>query len=227
MGTAQIGVIPSSSPSAIETYHLEELKVALDPAHPNHILPPPIAVSKRVLDIGCGAGQTLIARYPDRFSFGIDIDADALRLGRSLTDRIGFACATAERLPFPDAHFDMVVARVSLAYANLRKELKEIHRVLREDGQLWMTLNQFSFAWKQAKGANWKGRAFFGYVFLNSAAFHLVQRQFSFLGRYESFQTAKGMSRALRQSGFDSISATQAGSAGQHLLVTARRRRLH
>ncbi|HEX7358920.1 MAG TPA: class I SAM-dependent methyltransferase [Bryobacteraceae bacterium] len=204
-------------------YHLEELKAALDPNHPSHSLPPPLPASKRVLDIGCGAGQTLIARYPDRVSFGIDIDADALRTGRSLTDRVRFVCGKAENLPYSNAQFDQVVARVSLAYTNIGPALKEIRRVLRDDGELWIALNRFSGSWAQAKAGNWRGWIFFGYVALNSILFHLVQRQFSFFGKYESFQTVRGISRALSQSGFGSISLTRPGPAGRHFLVTAKR----
>ncbi len=143
-----------------EQYHLDELKIALDPNHPKHILPPALPSSKRVLDIGCGAGQTLIARYPDRVSFGLDIDVDALQIGRSLTDRVRFVCGKAENLPYSNAQFDMVIARVSLAYTNISAALKEIHRVLKKDGELWITLHPFSIPWTQAKAGNWRGLDF-------------------------------------------------------------------
>jgi SAM-dependent methyltransferase len=200
-----------------EQYHREELKIALDLAHPANILPPALPASKRVLDIGCGAGQTLIGAYPDRTSFGLDIDFDALRLGRSLTDRVCFVRGRAEALPFGAEHFDMVVARVSLAYTNLSVSLKEIRRVLRKDGRLWMTLHPFSIPWRQAKAGNYKGWIYFGYIVVNSLFFHLGQRQFPFLGRYESFQTTRGVSRALRQAGFEQFSITR----GKHFVVTA------
>ena len=201
-----------------EDYHRGELKIALDPSHPAHILPPPLPRSRRVLDIGCGAGQTLIAAYPDRVSFGLDIDFDALKLGRSLTDRVCFVCGKAESLPWPNGQFDMVIARVSLAYTNIGASLKEIHRVLGEGGQLWMTLHPLSVPWKQAKSSNYKGRIFFAYILLNSICFHFAQKQFPFLGRYESFQTERGISQALIKNGFEGISI----SRGRHFLVTAR-----
>lgn len=68
-----------------EQYHRGELKVALDPSHPAHILPPGLPRSHAVLDIGCGAGQTLIAAYPDRISYGVDVDVEALKLGGCAT----------------------------------------------------------------------------------------------------------------------------------------------
>ena len=204
-----------------EQYHRTELEIALNPEHPAHILPPALPPAQRVLDIGCGAGQTLIAAYPDRISFGLDVDMEALGLGRSLTDRVRFVCGRAELLPYEREQFDFVLARVSLAYTNISAALKEIHRVLKGNGGVWMTLHPFSFSWNQAKGSNWKGRIFFGYIVLNSMHLHLAQRQFPFLGRYESFQTEKGITRALRRSGFHSISITRPG--GRHFLVTAER----
>lgn len=201
-----------------ERYHRDELAIALDPSHPAHILPPPLPCSQTVLDIGCGAGQTLIAAYPDRVSFGLDMDLDALRLGRSLTNHVRFVCGRAEALPWPDGQFDMVIARVSLPYTDIGSSLGEIHRVLKRSGMLWITLHPFRAVWKQARSGNWKGWVFFAYILLNSALFHLAQRQFPFLGRYESFQTPSGIARALRKNGFASISITR----GKHFLVTAR-----
>lgn len=101
-----------------EHYHRAELKIALDPSQPDHLVPPPLPRSERVLDIGCGAGQTLIAAYSDRVSFGLDIDLDVLKLGRSLTDDVCFVCGKAESLPWPSGQFDMVIARVSLPYTS-------------------------------------------------------------------------------------------------------------
>jgi len=201
-----------------ERYHRGELEIAFDPSHPAHILPPPLPRSQRVLDIGCGAGQTLIAAYPDRISFGLDIDLDALKLGRSLADHVCFVCGQAEALPWPDEQFDMVIARVSLPWTNISSSLKEIHRVLSKGGELWMTLQTFSLPWRRAKSANYRGRIFFGYIVLNSVLFHFTQKQFPFLGMYESFQTERGISRALRKNGFECISI----SKGRHFLVTAR-----
>ena len=180
--------------------------------------PPPLPVSSKVLDIGCGAGQTLALAYPDRVSFGIDIDFDALSLGRTFTDRVCFVCGKAEALPWPNDHFDLVIARVSLVYTNINTSLREIHRVLKQGGDLWVTLHPFPFPWRQVKSSNYKGWIFFAYIVLNSALFHLAGKQFPFLGRYESFQTEGSMSRALTRTGFRNISFKR----GRHFLVTAR-----
>jgi SAM-dependent methyltransferase len=201
-----------------DQYHLRELEIALDPQNPSHILPPPVPASHRVLDIGCGAGQTLMAAYKENPVFGIDIDFAALQLGKSLSSRICFSQGHAEALPFQPAQFDLVIARVSLPYTDLRRSLAEIRRVLRPGGGLWITLHSFELVRGFARRSNYKGKIFFGYIVLNSLLFHYTGRQFPFLSRYESFQTEHGMRRALERCRFADIRI----EGGKHFLVQAR-----
>jgi len=199
-------------------YHLRELQLALDSTDPKHCNPPPIAPEQRVLDIGCGAGQTLIAACPGRLSFGLDINLEALRLGRTLTKKVAFVCSSAEETPFGAASFDVILARVSLPYSNLYRSLKEIRRLLRPGGYAWMVLHPFGVPWAAARKANWKGWLFFLYIVVNSICFHLTGRMVPFVdGRHESFQTVSGMRRALRKAGFREISVAK----GAHFVVSA------
>ena len=200
-----------------EEYHLDELKIALDPAHPSHILPSSSYRIGPTLDVGCGAGQTLIAAYSAQPAFGVDIDIDALKLGKSLSSAVHFVCAKAEALPYRENSFSVVISRVALAYTEFGASLVEIARVLKPGGKLWMTLHGFAVPWRLAKAANLKGKLFFGYVLLNSALLHLSGRQFRFLGRCESFQSEAGITRLLQRSGFEDVSIAR----GAHFLVTA------
>lgn len=202
----------------IAASHLEELQVALDPGNPKNIAPPELPPGQRILDIGCGAGQTLIAFYPDRISFGIDLDRSALRLGRTITDRVRFTQARGEQLPFAGASFDAVIARVSLPYMNIEPALREMRRVLVPGGLLWLALHPFRTPWKFAKRANLNGRIRFGYIVVNSVLFHLGLPQFAFLGEYESFQTVGGMRRCLKRAGFESVTV----ELEPHYVVAAR-----
>jgi len=199
-------------------YNLGELKIALNPDDPRRILPPPLPPTARVLDVGCGSGQSLIAAYADRTSFGVDIDLHALRLGKTLSERTCLVNSSAEALPFRNNQFDLVFARVSLPYTDIAASLREIRRVLKPNGKVWMTLHPFGVTWKQAKTSNYKGKIYFAYILLNSLLFHLFQWQFSFLGRkYESFQTERGIRRALERNGFDNVQIERT----RHFLVTA------
>jgi ubiquinone/menaquinone biosynthesis C-methylase UbiE len=188
-------------------YHLTELKIALDPTDRRHINPPPVPRSSKVLDLGCGAGQTLLAAYPDRVTFGVDIDFGALKLGSSHAPQVRFVCAGAEDIPFADGAFDEVIARGVLPYTSIRKSLREIRRVLNRRGFLWMTLHPLSLPWHTALRANWKGKIHFAYVVVNGICFNLFQRQFPYpLGMgHETFQTERGMRRALKKAGFQDV----------------------
>jgi len=200
--------------------NLAELKIALDRNNPRNILPPSLPPSQVVLDIGCGAGQTMIAAYPDRVCFGLDVDLEALKMGLTLTDRVRFTQGTAERLPFRSESFDLVVARVSLPYTNLRKSLPEIYRVLRPGGRIWATLHPIGIPLEQARLSNLKGKFLFLFVAVNGILLHFGLPQFSLFGTSESFQTRQGARLALKTSGFESISVD---FQKLHLLAEARR----
>ena len=201
-----------------EEFHLGELAIALNPADPRHISPPPLPASKKVLDIGCGAGQTLIAAYPDRISYGIDIDAGALKLGTRLTGGVRFVRSRAEYLPFGDSQFDLVTSRVAIPYTDIQSTLKEIRRVLKPGGALWVTLHTFSMVVRNLNLRTLRSHLSFAYVLANSALFHLTQQQFRVMDRCESFQTPKSIQRALEQNGFENIKI----SLGKHFVVQAR-----
>jgi ubiquinone/menaquinone biosynthesis C-methylase UbiE len=168
--------------------------------------------------VGCGAGQTLAAAYPEFETFGLDIDFDAMAFGRDrIAPNVRFISGRAEQLPFADAQFDFVIARVSLAYTNLPESVREIKRVLKPGGKLWIALHAFSVPLASVRTSNWKGKIFFAYIVLNSLSLHVLGRAVSFFGRYESFQTNRGITRILERAGFRDIAIQR----GQHFIVTA------
>lgn len=106
----------------------------------------PLERGDAVLEIGCGHGQTLVKlarRAADGFAAGIDPSDVMVRLTtrrlRSGIDR-GHAevhRAEAARLPFEDARFDAALAvHVLYFWPEPALELREIRRVLRQDGTL-------------------------------------------------------------------------------------------
>lgn len=156
--------------------------------------------------------------YPEIETFGLDVDLSAMALGkRQFAPNVRFTAGRAEQLPFGDGEFDLVIARVSLAYTDIPESLREIKRVLKSGGKLWITLHSFSVPLASARKSNWKGKIFFAYIVLNSLSLHFLGRVGSFFGRYESFQTERGITRALKRTGFTEISVEQ----GRHFVVTA------
>lgn len=103
------------------------------------MLPQPGAV----LDVGCGTGRLLRAArpcYPAAELVGVDLAGQMVAAAMAVTPsglRIRYVQARAERLPFPDARFDLVFATLSLRHwADLPVGMAEVARVLRPSGML-------------------------------------------------------------------------------------------
>jgi ubiquinone/menaquinone biosynthesis C-methylase UbiE len=198
----------------VADYHRRELAVALDPRAPGHLLPAIGAADQRVLDIGCGAGQTLIAAgLVDReLVVGLDVDEEALALGRSLTAGVRFVRGRAEQLPLESGRFDLVISRVALPYADIPRAVAEMARVLRPGGRCWLVLHPPSFAWRALAEAMTHARVrivlYQLYLLANGLSLDLFGRQFAYplrRARFESVQTSRGMRRALGRAGFEGI----------------------
>lgn len=196
------------------TYHLEELSIARNPDDPRRVMPPIRKEHQRILDVGCGGGQTLIASdlARDAVAVGIDIHHTALSLGRQLSNRIHFVCGKGEALPFKDECFDLVISRVALPYMHVQSAVSEMSRVLKPGGDLWIVLHPSRMIIKEMvkniKFFNLRGALYQLYVLINGVTLHLFNKQFSLplrRSRYESFQTSSGIRRILKAEGLESI----------------------
>lgn len=96
----------------------------------------------KVLDVCCGTGE-LTKRISEKISemgevIGIDLSPNMLSIARRKTTRVCFMHASSEDIPYPSNHFDKIIISFALhemtgiARSNT---LKEIHRVLRNDGK--------------------------------------------------------------------------------------------
>ena len=206
-------------------YHLGELDIARNVDDARRILPELPETFESILDLGCGIGQTLIAcnLQPKTFACGVDVNEEALAYGRKIADHISFVRASGEHLPFADGSFDVVISRVTLPHMHVPKALREISRALKPGGRVWITLYPMSWilcrAGESLKAGNLKNFAFQFYVMTNGAFFHFTGRQFRFPfnRRCESFQTVKGVIRAMKEAGFENVRAEQ----NRFFIVTA------
>jgi SAM-dependent methyltransferase len=153
-------------------YHRLELEIARSPSDPRHIMPPVLPGIRRVLDIGCGAGQTLIvADMGSARKVGVDVDFAALRLGKQLSSDIDLVLAAGEALPFRGATYDLVISRVALPYMHIPTAIREAARVLVRDGRVWFVLHPVSrLSWKSTLGSP-RRILVQAYVALNSLLF--------------------------------------------------------
>jgi SAM-dependent methyltransferase len=203
-------------------YHEGELRVALDAANPQRLVPEP-GDAASILDIGCGAGQTIVALGAGRRSVGVDIDVDALRVAARgpLGEPLRVAAAQGERLPFADGAFDYVYSRVALPYMDIGSAVAEMYRVLRPGGRLWLALHPIAIPAAQFRRGNLKGKIYALYTMLNGAWFHFTGKTFRLPGGIcESIQTERGMTLALSRAGFTRIGFHR---TSVHFTVTAER----
>ena len=89
----------------------------------------------RVLDLGCNDGQLsqCIFEMGNREVIGVDVVEEYVEKSKSSFSGPQFIHADGESLPFPDGHFDTVVAAELLEHLgkNQGKVLSELHRVSR------------------------------------------------------------------------------------------------
>lgn len=107
-----------------------------------------LLASGRVLEVGCGPGRLWLENM-ERLSEDTQIALSDLSIGmvrearealRSSQLDIQFLVADAQALPFPEEHFDVVVANHMLYHVPDRERaLAEIHRVLRPGGRFCAT----------------------------------------------------------------------------------------
>jgi len=99
---------------------------------------------RAILDVGCGTGrllQSASARFPGAELVGVDPAPEMVRQAKLRAGDIsamGFQLASAEELPFPDQHFDLVFSTLTFHHwADQRKAVAEVGRVLAPSGR-WL-----------------------------------------------------------------------------------------
>ena len=100
---------------------------------------------EHVLDAGCGFGQwsLALARLCGRVTA---VDDDPARVGAAIamaegTPHRSVRRGSIEALPFPDATFDGVFCYSVIYYADVRRALRELSRVLKPLGALYVCSN--------------------------------------------------------------------------------------
>jgi ubiquinone/menaquinone biosynthesis C-methylase UbiE len=97
-----------------------------------------VGTGNRVLDIGCRSGSLTRDYVDGNDVVGVDVDRDALELFRErLSLEAHWLDVDYDRLPFPDASFDVVACTEVLEHLRFPgTALAEVRRVLRPDGRL-------------------------------------------------------------------------------------------
>jgi len=133
-----------------------------------------IGTADRVLDIGCGTGQTTreaALAASDGDALGIDIAEGMIARARELADGAGvpnvrFEVGDAQVQPFPSGAFDVAISRFgTMFFSDPERAFRNIARAVRADGRLVMMvwrshdLNEWAVAIDRALGVNARGVA--------------------------------------------------------------------
>jgi ubiquinone/menaquinone biosynthesis C-methylase UbiE len=182
----------------------------------------------RVLDLGCGFGKniTITSVSASDAVFGVDIAFERVQSAANRFPARRFVQARAESLPFQDAVFRSIVCEVAMPYMNIPVALGEINRVLEPGGTVHFSLHAFRFTLYEITQAfpRPKPLLFRLWVLVNGFILHFTGRPAAIAGRYESFQTRRGISVALEHAGFEDVAFNRPRDRfTKQLVVSARK----
>jgi ubiquinone/menaquinone biosynthesis C-methylase UbiE len=182
----------------------------------------------RVLDLGCGFARNItITIVPASYEIvGVDIALDRLQSAAKKFPSRKFIQARAESLPFADSAFHSIVCEVAMPYMNIPVALSEINRILEPGGTVHFSLHAFRFTLYELRLAFPRPKAllFRLWVMVNGIILHLTGKPAEIGGRYESFQTRRGISLAMQRAGFEDISFSRPRDRfTKQLVVSARK----
>lgn len=163
---------------------------------------------KNCLDVGSASGYMVseISKfYPQAKYTAVDSYDKAILHGKKNYPHIKFQVANAEKLPFKDNEFDLLICYETIEHVTKPlKALKEMKRVLKKDSNLILTMDSGNwlfrivwFIWENTKGKVWKGAHLhpFNHIeledLIKKAGFKIQNKFFSHLGMEVTFVLSK------------------------------------
>lgn len=117
----------------------------------------------RLLENGCGVGLYVhhLASFGGQV-YGLEYDFDRARQAATRSPLI--VCAAGEHLPYPDAHFDLILSHEVIEHVrNDRTAITEMLRTLRSGGRLVLFCPNRGYPF-ETHGVYWRGEYRFGNI---------------------------------------------------------------
>jgi ubiquinone/menaquinone biosynthesis C-methylase UbiE len=175
--------------------------------------------SGRLLDIGTGPGVIPLAIALKSNGLAVDaIDISSAMVeiaGKNaadagLSERVKFQFGSAEKIPFQDGSFDLVLTTLSFHHwARPYECLKEVHRVLKAGGELWIYEIKWDLTQENRDQVKKKYGRFLAFLVLNFVRAHSSIS----LGTIKQVQSYKDL-------GFSEITPEDRGAFVKLRLVT-------
>lgn len=127
---------------------------------------------QKILDLGCGTGRHLLFFSKKGFDmFGIDASSKGIEIAQEWLSEEGISvetncCRIEHSFPYKDNFFDAIISIQVIHHnlmENILKTIKEIVRVLKKGGYIYIT---FPYLKKNIKNDNWDLRKVEGNTFV-------------------------------------------------------------
>lgn len=156
------------------------------------------------LDVGSASGfmvSEISKDHPGKIFFGIDVYDKAIKFAKKRYPNIKFQVATAEKLPFKNGSFDLILCFETIEHIeNPQIALEEMKRVLKKGGTAIVTMDSGSilfrvvwWVWEKTKGRVWQGAHLHPFhhkqlqKMIEQNGFRVRKKIFSFLGMEVTF----------------------------------------
>jgi ubiquinone/menaquinone biosynthesis C-methylase UbiE len=120
---------------------------------------------KKILDLGCGSGRHTVYLAKHGFEvYGIDIALKGIKITKDWLKKEKSKANLKvgnvyKKLPYPNNFFDALISTQTLHHNtinNIRKLIKEIERVLKDDGLIFITVSRKGSKKEIPKEKMWK-----------------------------------------------------------------------
>ncbi|MBI2196909.1 class I SAM-dependent methyltransferase [Candidatus Daviesbacteria bacterium] len=165
------------------------------------------------LDVGCASGfmvSEIAKAFPGASYYGVDVYDKAIDSAKKTYPGIDFKIASAERIPYKKTFFDLILFYETIEHVEKPdKCLKEIRRVLKENGTLILTMDSGSllfrivwFIWENTKGRVWRNAHLHPFHhnqledLIKKSGFIIQDKIFSFLGMEVTFVLSNSSKRS-------------------------------